>query len=180
VPAASVARYRPSDDTWLALGSGVSGGMEFNSPVVNTLAILSNGDIIAAGQIAAAEAIPVHNVARYTPATNHWSAMSAGLDGEVSTLIALPGGDLVAGCWMPAGGLAQFANLAIWTTRPACIADFDCSGSATITDLFAFIAAWIAQSGASGPGLSADATNDGVVNAADLFAFIAAWFGGCP
>lgn len=66
------------------------------------------------------------------------------------------------------------------TSDPAklapCSADFDCNGTVSVNDLFAFLAAWFAQNGLTAPGLSADFDSNGTVSVNDLFAFLAAWF----
>lgn len=61
-------------------------------------------------------------------------------------------------------------------TLVVCSADFNCSGSVTADDIFAFLDAWFAQNGMTGPGLSADFNNSDVVTADDIFAFLDAWF----
>ena len=57
-----------------------------------------------------------------------------------------------------------------------CSADVDQSGTVSVNDLFAFLGAWFAQNGLSGPSLSADFDNSGAVSVNDLFAFLGAWF----
>jgi hypothetical protein len=68
----------------------------------------------------------------------------------------------------------------IATLRPPCRADFNHDGVRNVTDIFAFLAAWFAQSNLTGPGHTADFNNDNAVNVSDIFAFLAAWFVGCP
>jgi hypothetical protein len=69
------------------------------------------------------------------------------------------------------------------TSDPAivsfCRADFNCDGVRNVSDIFAFLAAFFAQIGQTGPGHTADFNNDGTVNVSDVFAFLAAWFAGC-
>jgi hypothetical protein len=58
-------------------------------------------------------------------------------------------------------------------TLTLCRADFDCSGSLAVADIFAFLDAWFAG--------STTADFDGVsgLQIADIFAFLDAWFAGC-
>jgi hypothetical protein len=64
------------------------------------------------------------------------------------------------------------------TTDPAvltfCAADYDCSGTLSVQDIFDFLAAWFA--------VTPDADINGVngVNVQDIFDFLGAWFAGCP
>jgi hypothetical protein len=54
-----------------------------------------------------------------------------------------------------------------------CPADFDCSGSISVVDIFVFLSAWFAG--------DARADLDGIIGVAvpDIFAFLSAWFAGC-
>lgn len=54
-----------------------------------------------------------------------------------------------------------------------CAPDFNCSGSATVVDIFAFLSAWFANDP------RADFNGVGGVTVADIFAFLTAWFAGC-
>ena len=58
--------------------------------------------------------------------------------------------------------------------------DFNGDNVVNVTDIFAFLAAFFAQNGQTGPGHSADFNGDGVVNVFDVFFFLHAWFAGCP
>ena len=55
-------------------------------------------------------------------------------------------------------------------------ADFDDNNAVSVNDLFAFLSAWFAQNGQSGPGLSADVDGNMSVSVNDLFTFLALWF----
>ena len=54
-----------------------------------------------------------------------------------------------------------------------CAADFDCSGTRDVADIFAFLSAWFAADPRS------DFNASGVRDVADIFAFLSAWFAGC-
>lgn len=54
-----------------------------------------------------------------------------------------------------------------------CAADFDCSGSAAVPDIFAFLSAWFAGDS------RADIDGAPGINVPDIFAFLSLWFVGC-
>ncbi len=54
---------------------------------------------------------------------------------------------------------------------PACGADYNGNGRADVSDLQAFVDAWLAHNG--------DFNHDGNTTLQDLFSFLDAWFGGC-
>jgi hypothetical protein len=60
-----------------------------------------------------------------------------------------------------------------FTLPPACIADFNGSGSVTVQDIFDFLAAYFSALP------SADVNNSGSVTVQDIFDFLAAYFAGC-
>jgi hypothetical protein len=103
----NIGRYHPATHTWSAMGAGVSGAS--TQPRFFSSLVLANGDVIIGGQFHTAGGVTVNNIARYTPATNTWSALGTGIGGEyanVYALLALPNGDLLAGGeFDPAGGL---------------------------------------------------------------------------
>jgi len=55
-----------------------------------------------------------------------------------------------------------------------CLADFNCSGTVTVQDIFDFLSAWFAHQA------SADFNDSGAVTVQDIFDFLSAWFVGCP
>jgi hypothetical protein len=57
-------------------------------------------------------------------------------------------------------------------TLGTCVADFNCSGSVSVADIFDYLAAWFAGSP------TAD-INGGGIGVQDIFDFLAAWFAGC-
>jgi hypothetical protein len=54
-----------------------------------------------------------------------------------------------------------------------CPADFDCSGTLAVADIFSFLNAWFAGATA------ADFDHINGLQVADIFAFLNAWFAGC-
>jgi hypothetical protein len=75
--------------------------------VVQALAVLPGGDVIAGGAFNNAGGVPVGHIARYNPRTGAWSGLSGGgTDGDVHALAVLPDGDLIlAGFFRWAGGV---------------------------------------------------------------------------
>lgn len=123
---------------WSAVGSGgFSGG---GSGSVAALAVMPNGDIVAAGNFASVGGTPANGIARWNGTS--WAAMDAGLSlgGGVYALAALSNGDLVAAGFFD-GAVARW-NGSIWQTlgtglggsSPRTLAlegvmDFDCPGA---------------------------------------------------
>ncbi len=83
---------------WSALGSGMT-AVPGTERGVTALATLSNGDLVAGGNFAAAGGVTANNVARWDGTS--WSPLGSGLpvtyNGAVRALTTLPNGDLVAG-----------------------------------------------------------------------------------
>ena len=82
---------------------------------------------------------------------------------------------------VPTGGVTYSIRVGGYTTAAGagvlniktCLADFNCSGSVTIQDIFDFLTAWFAKLP------SADFNNSGTVSVQDIFDFLTAWFAGC-
>lgn len=110
VTAANIARWNGT--AWSPLGPGLSNGSA--ATVVNALAELPDGSVIAAGRFSTAGG-PAANIARWDGAV--WSPLGAGTDGEVRALLVLPDGDLLAGgaFTMPAACLARWDG-STWST----------------------------------------------------------------
>ncbi|MBY0261337.1 MAG: hypothetical protein K2Q20_03290 [Phycisphaerales bacterium] len=56
---------------------------------------------------------------------------------------------------------------------PVCVADYDCSGTVAVDDIFSFLSAWFAGSP------RADVNLDGLRGVDDIFAYLTAWFARC-
>jgi hypothetical protein len=117
----SVARYNRDSDTWSPMGSGLT--YDLNQPsgvaLVMAIAVLSNGDIIVGGEFDTAGGQPANNIARWSPATNTWSSLGAGVrasgsnnGGAAQSLAALPGGDVLVGGDFALAGEVQAPGLA--------------------------------------------------------------------
>ncbi|HEX6813495.1 MAG TPA: hypothetical protein VF384_17885 [Planctomycetota bacterium] len=101
----NIAAYDPANQVWSTFGSGTN-------DEVDALAVLPNGDLVAAGEFWLANGIPVNFIARWNGTT--WSPLGAGVDGKVSALTVLPNGDLVAGGWFSLAGGSPANRIALW------------------------------------------------------------------
>jgi len=91
VPASRIARFRPSTNTWSALGSGV------NAPVL-ALAVMPDGDYVVTGEFTSAGGVAgTRRIARYAPATGVWSPIGSPTEGGLYSVVALPDGDVLIG-----------------------------------------------------------------------------------
>lgn len=98
ISASRIARYNPSTNAWSALGSGLAGGNSAAGPSVNALALLPGGDVVVAGDFFGAGGFAAGALARYNPTTHTWVAPGPGpnVNGTISALAVLPGGDAIA------------------------------------------------------------------------------------
>lgn len=98
----NIAVWVPASGTWSALGSGCNS-------TVRALAVLPNGDLVAAGTFTQAGGVPVTNIARWDG--TQWSAMGALPGDAVHDLVVAPNGTVYAGgSFYPAGT----AGVAMW------------------------------------------------------------------
>lgn len=100
----NIARWDGS--SWSPMGIGPNNGL---NGTVGHLAVLQNGDVVAAGPFTAAGGVPASMIARWD-GTN-WLSLGAGLTGApqsgVWSLVVMPNGNLVAaGTFSAAGGVA--------------------------------------------------------------------------
>ena len=97
IAANNIARYNPSTGVWSALGAGTGG--RINALAVVPPGLTGAGDVIVGGEFVSAGGVAGRNrVARYSPATNTWSALGTGVnDGIVSALAIIPSGFTGAG-----------------------------------------------------------------------------------
>lgn len=112
--ARSIARWDGA--AWHAFGAGIPLSATYDG--VRALAVLGNGDLVAAGQFTTAAGAPGNNIARWDGA--QWQPLHIGMNGAVEALAVLPNGNLVAGGqFTHAGGLpcACFArwNGSVWS-----------------------------------------------------------------
>lgn len=107
VPADGIARWDGS--SWSGFGNATGW-------TVRCLAMMPNGDLIAAGQMAS----PTMNIARWNGAT--WSTLNTGVNGIVYSLSVLPSGVLVAaGTFVNSWGANKIASWdgSLWSATPA-------------------------------------------------------------
>ncbi len=97
VAANNIARLNPATGSWSALGSGVTGAAPPAQTTAAALALSQTGEVYVGGIFTTAGGLAANNIARYSPATNSWSALGPGVSNIVTALTVIPGGDLFAG-----------------------------------------------------------------------------------
>ncbi len=104
-----IALFDRTNNQWSALDTGIAGD-------VFALAVMPNGDLIAAGKFLIAGGVIVNNIARWNG--TYWSSLGTGVGvngGSVKTLAVLPNGDLIAGGSFADAGGVSVKNIARWT-----------------------------------------------------------------
>lgn len=99
-----LARYRPSDNSWIYRGTSGPNGR------IQSLAVLPDGDVVVGGYFNwVPGGVTVGCVALYHPTTNTWSAVGTGIEfgGLVSAIAVLSDGDIVLG-----GQFSRAGNIA--------------------------------------------------------------------
>jgi trimeric autotransporter adhesin len=98
---------------WQPLGTGLG---TLNTTIVRALAVLPNGDLIAAGRFMNAGGVAATNIARWNGTA--WQPLGSGLGNtttDVNALLVLPGGDLIsAGTFTTSAGVS-LPGIARWT-----------------------------------------------------------------
>lgn len=103
LPANKVARFSPTTGTWSGMGTLPTDNIAY----ILAVAVLSDGDVVAAGAFSTIGGVSANNIARYSMSTGAWSPMGTGTSSPVTALTVVPGGDVVAGGWFTtAGGIA--------------------------------------------------------------------------
>ncbi len=113
-----IARWDGS--TWSALGSGINNDIGNNLDVF-ALAVMPNGDLVAAGDFQSAGGTPASRIARWSGTT--WSAMGSGANALVRAAAVLPDGNLaIGGDFTTAGGNTAL-RFAIWSDLASATID---------------------------------------------------------
>ncbi|MGB3921909.1 MAG: hypothetical protein WBL19_01330 [Minisyncoccia bacterium] len=112
VSAIGIARW--DGTSWWALGAGVSHPIW---PLVDALATLPNGHLVAGGSFTSAGGVSANNIARWDGTT--WSALGSGITGvpsltSVGAIVVFPNGDIVAGGDFTTAGGVGANNIARW------------------------------------------------------------------
>jgi len=111
VSANNVARFNTQTNTWSALGTGSSNGV---NDVVRALAVVGN-EVYVGGGFTSAGGVSANSVARFNPQTNTWSALGTGSSNGVSVdsifpivyALAVVGNEVfVGGRFTSAGGVS--------------------------------------------------------------------------
>ncbi len=83
---------------------------------VGVFAEMPNGDLIAGGRFTTIEGVPANRIARWDGQS--WSPLGSGMEGagnpDVTALLVLPNGDLVAGGWFTIADGAPASRIARW------------------------------------------------------------------
>lgn len=102
------------NNKWVPLGAGFPGNFA-STPTVYSLAIDSDGNLLAGGQFGVAGSVAAKNIARWNG--TEWSAFGSGLgpwnDHYVKALAVLADGRIVAGGYF-AETTSQITNIAVW------------------------------------------------------------------
>ncbi len=103
LPANKIARFSPTTGMWSGMGTLATDTITY----LLAVAVLPDGDVIAAGAFSSIGGVAANNIARYSMSTGAWSPMGTGTSSPVTALTVIPGGDVVAGGWFTtAGGIA--------------------------------------------------------------------------
>jgi hypothetical protein len=102
----NIARYKTSDGTWSALGTGIGDGM------VNSLSVSDSGDLYAGGSFSTMGGVAAGRVAKWNGSA--WSALGTGVNSVVYVVHAAGGNVYAGGDFTSAGGLSA-SRVAKWT-----------------------------------------------------------------
>ena len=145
-----LAMWDPATGIWSALGPILDG--------VSALAVLPNGELVAAGALTQASGGMHNHIVRWNGTS--WSDLGSGTNGGISSLVVQPNGDLVAGgaftsaSGVPAGGIARWDGTTWsslgsgtngWVTSLALLANGDLVAGGYFTTAGGVAAASIAR-----------------------------------
>lgn len=189
--AGGVARFDGTE--WLAMGGtagltvyGLSGPDAGTSLRVTRIASFG-GRLYAAGEFSSAlgAGMRFNALAQWDPSAipatggqGDWQSVGTGLSYGVYALRGFGRELFAGGSFNTAGG----TNPTVTTTgipafyavklRP-CVADFDCSGTRGVDDIFIYLSAWFVNAPRS------DVDDSGERTVGDIFVFLNLWFAGC-
>ena len=87
----NIALYDPMTGAWSALGAGINPPLPWATGQVNALAVLPNGNLVAAGSFWTAGTVAAANIAQWDGTA--WSPLGSGFDNQVYALTVLSNGD---------------------------------------------------------------------------------------
>lgn len=108
VPASNIAEW--DGINWLPLGAGIAGPNVV--PSVRSLAVASDGSLVAGGTFEFAGESAANNIAKWDGA--QWSSLGAGTSGSVFALTCEPGGGIIAGGSFLNAGATPANRIARW------------------------------------------------------------------
>jgi hypothetical protein len=101
---------RDPSNNWTSMGAGI------DAPALAMISVPAGGgrnDLIAGGQFITASGVTANHIARWGSAASAWSALGAGINGQVNAL-AYFGGQIIAGGAFSSAGGVNVANIAAW------------------------------------------------------------------
>lgn len=125
LPVSRIARLNPTTGVWSDMGGGTSGGFNY----IKSITLLNNGDIVVGGSFTVISGVVASGIARYTPSTNTWSALSSGVNSDVEAIVAHPNGDIIAGGYFTNVG-ARIARYSFGGTAATIVEDPQSIGQA--------------------------------------------------
>ncbi len=171
-PNKGILRMDTSTGVWTQMGSLLV-------PHGTGFAVSASGEIFAFGSFVIDTNTQSSDLIRWDPGAGRWLPVAgapptSGNVGEDAHINVLSNGDfLFSGGFIFVAANRTTRNLVLWTTRPTCRADFNCSGTLDSQDVLDFITAWFNAdpradfNRAAGPQVS------------DIFDFLNTWFAGC-
>jgi hypothetical protein len=133
IGATSIARYSPATNTWFSVGPGAYNNGSLAD--VYAMVVLPNGDVVVGGGFNSIGGIPAGYIARYSPASNTWSALGTGLDSAVQALAVLPNGDVIAGGQFNNAGTTPTPRIARWSAATSTWSAISASTNGSVVAL---------------------------------------------
>ncbi len=141
---------------------------------VESLAVLPNGNVLAAGRMGSAfMSTPPYGVLRWDGTS--WGPLPSYPPGRASFVLGLSRGDFLVKTSVVNAPTSVTLSTTFWrwNARGLCPPDYNCSGGVDVSDVFDFLNGWLV--GDSWADFNASGALDGL----DIFDFVNSWFAGC-